>query len=119
MAYGTSAKTAIGNINTRWLICDQCGLDIRRRRDGKTASNSYVGQPKKLFSLIKAGRSILGAEAPPARFACSEIFSVRSFEWTVANQHPLKGSDDLEVVANEDVVRPVDADIVDLVFAIT
>jgi hypothetical protein len=31
----------------------------------------------------------------------------------------LKGTDDLEVVADEDVVRPVNADIVNLVFAVT
>ena len=31
----------------------------------------------------------------------------------------LKGADDLEVVADEDVMRPVNADIVNLVFAVT
>lgn len=31
----------------------------------------------------------------------------------------LKGADDLEVASDEDVVRPVEADIVNLIFAIT
>jgi hypothetical protein len=30
----------------------------------------------------------------------------------------LKGTDDLEVLADEDVVRPADADVVDLVLAV-
>ena len=31
----------------------------------------------------------------------------------------LKGADDFEIVIDEDVVRPVDADIVNLIFAVT
>jgi hypothetical protein len=45
--------------------------------------------------------------------------SISSVEWTAANQWPLEGADDLEVMADEDVVRPVDADIVNLIFTTT
>ena len=43
----------------------------------------------------------------------------RSVERTVANLWRLIGADDLEVVVDEDVVRPADANVVDLVFAVT
>ena len=39
-------------------------------------------------------------------------------QWTAANPWRLKGADDLEVVIDENVMRPVDADVVDLVFAV-
>jgi hypothetical protein len=51
-------------------------------------------------------------------FACCRP-DHRSVERTDANPWRLKGAADLEVVADEDVVRPVYADIVNLIFAAT
>ena len=54
---------------------------------------------------------------------CEEVLNLvvlnESSERTAVNPCRLKGADDLEVVADEDVVRPVNADIVHLVFAVT
>ena len=68
-----------------------------------------------------------GVDFNDQRRSCSRLEEIayiaarcrRSVEQRAANPWRLKGSDDLEVVADEDVVRPFYADIVNLVLAVT